>query len=95
MDEYASEKLLTDLLEQACQPPRIYKHSWQVGDTVVWDNRCVLHRACPYDPQYPRVLRGTRISGDPATELAPTFADTRADAFKPSTSNESPLKGTG
>lgn len=95
MDEAASEALLAELLEQACQPPRTYKHTWQVGDTVVWDNRCVLHRACPYDPQHPRVLRGTRISGDPATESAPTFADARAQAFKPSASNESPLQGTG
>ena len=93
MSEAESETLLAGLLEQACQPPRVYKHTWQVGDTVVWDNRCVLHRACPYDPQYPRVLRGTRISGDPETELAPTFADARADDFKPSASNASSLEG--
>jgi len=91
MEEDESEALLADLLEQACQPPRVYRHTWQVGDTVVWDNRCLLHRACPYDPRYPRVLRGTRISGDPATELAPTYADERAAAFKPSASNQSSL----
>ena len=94
MSAEESESLLNSLLEQACQPPRVYKHSWQVGDTVVWDNRCLMHRACPYDPQSPRVLRGTRIAGDPATELAPTFADERAVSFKPSDSNESTLQGT-
>ena len=31
---------------------------------VVWDNRCVLHRACPFDHAEPRVLKGTRIAGD-------------------------------
>ena len=93
LSQSESEALLTELLEQACRPPRVYKHKWQVGDTVVWDNRCLLHRACPYDPQHPRVLRGTRISGDPDTELAPTFADPRADAFMPSASNTSPLEG--
>ncbi len=89
MEESASERLLSELLERACQPPRVYKHKWQVGDTVVWDNRCLLHRACPYDPAYPRVLRGTRISGETASELAPTFADNRAAAFRPSATNTS------
>lgn len=88
MNADASEALLRELLENACQPPRVYTHEWQVGDTVVWDNRCLMHRARPYDASYPRVLRGTRISGDPATELAPTFADERAAAFVPSASNE-------
>jgi alpha-ketoglutarate-dependent taurine dioxygenase len=87
MSEQDSERLLAELLDGACQPPRIYRHQWQVGDTVVWDNRCALHRACPYDRNQPRVMRGSRISGDPATELAPTFADARAQAFKPSSSN--------
>lgn len=87
MSEAESEALLDDLLQAACQPPRTYKHSWKVGDTVVWDNRCVLHRACPYDPRQMRTLRGSRISGDPATELAPTFADERAKDFIPSSTN--------
>ncbi len=93
MDEKASEALLETLLENACQAPRVYTHHWQVGDTVVWDNRCVMHRARPYDPRQARVLRGTRISGDPATELAPTFADPRAAAYVASSSNESSLTG--
>jgi hypothetical protein len=53
-----------------------------------------MHRARPYDTTCPRVLRGTRISGDMESELAPTFADERAEAFVPSTSNESPLAET-
>ena len=91
MDEAESEALLNQLMADACQPPRVYKHKWQVGDLVVWDNRCLMHRACPYDKNEPRVLRGTRISGDAATELAPTYADPRAEAFKPSATNVSPL----
>ncbi|HIG44121.1 MAG: TauD/TfdA family dioxygenase [bacterium] len=91
MSEEESETLLRELLEDACQPPRVYKHTWQVGDTVVWDNRCLMHRARPYDANFPRVLRGTRISGDNATELAPTFADNRATGFQASESNESSL----
>ncbi len=91
LSDEESEALLTELLENACQPPRIYTHKWQVGETVVWDNRCVLHRACPYDQTQTRILRGSRISGDVASELAPTFADARAEDFKPSASNASSL----
>ena len=86
-----SEALLDALLEDACQPPRTYRHSWQVGDLVVWDNRCLMHRARPYDTNHPRVLRASRIAGEPETELAPTYPDPRAEAFHPTTSNESAL----
>jgi alpha-ketoglutarate-dependent taurine dioxygenase len=65
-----SERLLDELLEFACQPPRTYPHRWEPGDVVVWDNRCVLHRARPWDHTEPRVMRHTRIAGDPATESA-------------------------
>ena len=64
-----SEKLLDDLLEAACRPPRIHRHSWHAGDIVIWDNRCVLHRAQPFDHSQPRVMKHTRVSGDPASEL--------------------------
>jgi len=63
-----SERLLDELLEFACRPPRVLSHRWQPGDLAIWDNRCVLHRARPYDPGVPRVLHHTRIAGDPATE---------------------------
>jgi alpha-ketoglutarate-dependent taurine dioxygenase len=91
LPEEESRQLLEELLENACQPPRTYRHHWQPGDLVVWDNRCLMHRACPYDPNQARVLRGTRISGEPETELAPTFADERADGFQPSATNASSL----
>ena len=91
MDPRASEELLDGLMEDACQAPRTYKHAWEVGDLVVWDNRCVMHRARPYDTTQARVLRGSRIAGDAASELAPTFADERAADFKPTNSNRSSL----
>jgi alpha-ketoglutarate-dependent taurine dioxygenase len=65
-----SDALLDELLEHACRPPRVYRHRWQPGDLVVWDNRCVLHRACEWDLSEPRVMRHTRVAGDPATERA-------------------------
>jgi alpha-ketoglutarate-dependent taurine dioxygenase len=72
LPEAESERLLADLLAFACREPRIYRHDWRVGDVVLWDNRCVLHRARPYDYDEARVMVHTRIAGDPRTELAPT-----------------------
>ena len=66
----ASRALLDELLAFACQPPRVYAHEWAVGDLVVWDNRCVLHRARPYDLSERRVMKHTRICGDPVSEAA-------------------------
>jgi alpha-ketoglutarate-dependent taurine dioxygenase len=68
LSEAASERLLDELLDFACRPPRVYTHHWTAGDLVMWDNRCVLHRAQPWDWSEPRVMMHTRISGDPATE---------------------------
>ena len=68
LDEERSQALLDELVKFACQAPRTYLHQWQPGDLAVWDNRCVLHRARPYDHSQPRVMKHTRIAGDPATE---------------------------
>jgi alpha-ketoglutarate-dependent taurine dioxygenase len=70
MDPDESERLLGELVETACQAPRTYHHTWSEGDAVVWDNRCLLHRACPWDMKEPRVMYHARIAGDPATEFA-------------------------
>jgi alpha-ketoglutarate-dependent taurine dioxygenase len=59
-----SERLLDDLLANACRPPRLYRHRWEPGDIAIWDNRCVLHRACSYDYRQARVMKHTRVSGD-------------------------------
>jgi alpha-ketoglutarate-dependent taurine dioxygenase len=68
LEEDESERLLTKLLDFACRPPRVLQHRWTPGDLAIWDNRCVLHRARPYDSGVPRVMHHTRIAGDPATE---------------------------
>jgi alpha-ketoglutarate-dependent taurine dioxygenase len=65
-----SERFLQQLVDFACQPPRIYHHNWQPGDAVLWDNRCLLHRACPWDMQQPRIMYHARIAGDAQTESA-------------------------
>lgn len=83
MDDAEAQKLLDDLLDFTCQAPRVYKHAWKPGDIMIWDNRCVLHRACEYDYAEERVMRHVRVSGDPKTDLARTGRDDRADDFKP------------
>ncbi len=72
LDPEESEKLLEELVEFACRPPRVHEHRWTPGDVVVWDNRCLLHRARPWDMTRPRVMMHTRIAGDPQSEFAPT-----------------------
>jgi alpha-ketoglutarate-dependent 2,4-dichlorophenoxyacetate dioxygenase len=62
--------LLAELLAHVTQPRFRYRHEWTEGDLVIWDNRCVLHRATPYDStRFKRLLQRTTVSGDPA-ELA-------------------------
>ena len=59
--------LLTQLLEHVTQPEFRYRHEWTEGDLVIWDNRCVLHRATPYDTaRHRRLMQRTTVSGDPA-----------------------------
>jgi alpha-ketoglutarate-dependent taurine dioxygenase len=64
MDPGEGRALLDDLLARATRPARVYRHTWAVGDTVIWDNRGVLHRATPYDPASPREMLRTTVLGD-------------------------------
>ena len=41
--------LLRDLVEHATQRQFVYRHSWRVGDLVIWDNRATMQRGMPYD----------------------------------------------
>ena len=63
-----SEQLLQELVNFACRPPRVYHHTWTPGEAVVWDNRCLMHRAMPWDTREPRVMWHSRIAGDPISE---------------------------
>jgi alpha-ketoglutarate-dependent taurine dioxygenase len=76
MEDGAAEELLAELLCFACRPPRFLTHAWQVGDVVMWDNRCVLHRGRPWDLRQRRVMSHTRIAGqaDVAPPLTPAAA---------------------
>jgi alpha-ketoglutarate-dependent 2,4-dichlorophenoxyacetate dioxygenase len=49
--------LLYDLNLHATRPEFVYSHRWRVGDLVMWDNRCTMHRGRPHDDRFPRDLR--------------------------------------
>ena len=63
-NERESRRLLERLCEDACRPPRVFTHRWSVGDLVLWDNRCVLHRGLGYPANQPRRMIRTTIAGD-------------------------------
>jgi alpha-ketoglutarate-dependent 2,4-dichlorophenoxyacetate dioxygenase len=68
------ERFLNELNAFATQPQFIYTHQWRVGDLVIWDNRCTLHRATGYDVfRYKRDLRRTTIN-----EYGPEISSTDA-----------------
>lgn len=71
--------LLRDLLAFATQPEFVYRHTWRVGDLVMWDNRAVLHRGRPWDTsRYRRVMHRTTVAGDGPTVPDPDGAPAAA-----------------
>jgi alpha-ketoglutarate-dependent 2,4-dichlorophenoxyacetate dioxygenase len=54
--------LIEELIAFATQPQFVYQHRWAVGDVVMWDNRCTMHRGRPYDDAQRRVLHRTTVS---------------------------------
>ena len=66
-----SEALLDRLWAHCDQPKFTYRHRWQPGDLVMWDNRCTMHRRDPFDPAARRVMHRTQIKGDAPVVAAP------------------------
>ena len=56
--------LLVRLQEWAAQPDFSYRHEWQLGDLVIWDNWGVMHRVVPYDETSGRRMHRTTIAGE-------------------------------
>jgi alpha-ketoglutarate-dependent 2,4-dichlorophenoxyacetate dioxygenase len=54
--------LIEELIAFSTQPQFVYRHCWTVGDLVIWDNRCTMHRGRPYDDTQRRVLHRTTVS---------------------------------
>ncbi|MBV9559517.1 MAG: TauD/TfdA family dioxygenase [Bradyrhizobium sp.] len=58
-----SEALLDELWSFVDRPEFKWEHVWQVGDLVMWDNRCTMHRRDPFDDTARRVMHRTQIKG--------------------------------
>ena len=59
-----SERLLYALWEHATRPQLTWYQQWRVGDLVLWDNRCVMHRRDEFDPTSCRLMHRSQIKGD-------------------------------
>jgi alpha-ketoglutarate-dependent taurine dioxygenase len=64
MDRAESDALLAELKAWAAEPRFVYRHDWQVGDMVVWDNCGVLHRVTPYPADSGRVMHRVTLEGE-------------------------------
>jgi alpha-ketoglutarate-dependent 2,4-dichlorophenoxyacetate dioxygenase len=57
------QQLLQELTERATVSDNVYRHQWQVGDVVIWDNSTTLHRAMPFDEfNHRRVMKRTSVN---------------------------------
>jgi taurine dioxygenase len=65
MPEAEGAALLRELVEHATEPQFVYRHRWQAGDLVMWDNRCLLHRAVldSNSGKYRRVMHRSLVKG--------------------------------
>jgi alpha-ketoglutarate-dependent 2,4-dichlorophenoxyacetate dioxygenase len=56
--------LIERLIDEVTRPESVYRHRWRVGDFMIWDNRCLLHRGCGYDAdKYRRRMHQSRVRG--------------------------------
>ena len=59
-----SEALLDQLWTHATDPRFMWRQEWELGDLVMWDNRCAMHRREAFDPSTRRLMLRTQISGE-------------------------------
>ena len=59
-----SEALLDELWDFVNRKDLIWEHIWRVGDLVLWDNRCTMHRRDAFDPLSRRILHRTQVKGE-------------------------------
>ena len=74
MSDQEAQDLAKELEEHACSNDNwVYHHSWEVGDAVIWDNRCLMHQASMWDLNEGRIMYHSRIEGDPISEAASNY----------------------
>ena len=74
MTDQEAQNLARELEEYACSNQEwVYHHAWEVGDAVIWDNRCLMHQASMWDLSEGRIMYHSRIEGDPISEAASNY----------------------
>jgi taurine dioxygenase len=63
LDLAESEALLDAIWAEATRPAHAWTNRWRVGDLVLWDNRCTMHRRDPFDAGARRIMHRTQIKG--------------------------------
>ena len=63
LSDAASRALIEKLSAHATRPEIVYRHEWQVGDILIWDNCGVMHRVIPYAPDSGRLMHRTVLYG--------------------------------
>lgn len=64
LDLAESEALLDQLWAFVDRRELVFEHRWRVGDLVLWDNRCTMHRRDAFDASARRILHRTQVKGD-------------------------------
>ena len=64
MDLAESDTLLNELWTYVARPEVAWEHVWRVGDLVLWDNRCTMHRRDAFDPKQRRIMHRTQVKGE-------------------------------
>jgi taurine dioxygenase len=55
------------LFDHIENPDFVFEHRWQVGDMLMWDNRCTAHARRDFDPEESRIMRRLTVLGDKPT----------------------------
>jgi alpha-ketoglutarate-dependent taurine dioxygenase len=63
MEDAASGALIAKLTAHATRREIVYRHEWQIGDVLIWDNCGVMHRAIPYEADSGRLMHRTVLHG--------------------------------
>ena len=71
LEDKESRAVLDELFAFSTQPEFVYRHDWQVGDAILWDNACTMHRRDDFDDKYDRLMKRTTIL--PREHLAVPF----------------------
>lgn len=74
LSDQEAQNLAKELEDYACSNKEwVYHHAWEVGDAVIWDNRCLMHQASMWDLSEGRIMYHSRIEGDPIAEAASNY----------------------